>query len=222
MKLFAKLAATAALLTAAQANALVIDFGATPWTPNANNLPTYTAGITTATANTGALIFANDSNDGLGVTCSTQVCVGADEADEMNGVESLTISFATSVKLLSVKVTDFFPKVHGNIANDGSIVSGSLAGEVGYIRLWNGLTNLGTLTIYGANSVLSMGGYEGDQVINFGGQTVTAINFFAGGARDEFSLKSITAEVAEPGLLGLLGLGMLCLGLSRRRQAKAA
>ena len=130
MKLFVKLAAAAALFTAAQAQALVIDFGATPWTPNANNLPTYTSGITTATAGpTGALIFANDSNDGLGVVCPNQVCASVDENDEMNGVESLTISFATSVKLLSVKVTDFFPKVHDNVTNDGSHATGEAAQE---------------------------------------------------------------------------------------------
>lgn len=217
MKLFAKLAAAAALLTAAQAQALVIDFGATPWTPNANNQQTYTDGITTATAGpVGALIFAADSRDGLGVTCTTAICGGVDEFDEVNGTESLTISFATAVKLLSVKVTDFFPKIHDNVDNDGSHATG----EVGYIKLWNGLTDLGVWTIYGVNSVITS--WEGDQVINFGGQTVTAINFYTGGARDEFSVKSITAEVAEPGLLGLLGLGMLCLGLSRRRQAKAA
>lgn len=222
MKLFTKLAAATVLLTAAQAQALVIDFGATPWTPNANNLPTYTSGITTATAGpTGALIFAADSNDGLGVKCSVQVCGGTDELDEINGKESLTISFATSVKLLSVKVTDFFPKSHYNEPNDGSVASG----EKGWISLWLGAVNVGIFDIYGVNSNVYMSTPwtdEGDQTINFGGQSVTSIKFWAAGARDEFSVKSITAEVAEPGLLGLLGLGMLCLGLSRRRQAKAA
>jgi len=206
MKLIMKMVAATALLAAAQANALIIDFGAAPWTPGADNLASYTVGNVTAAAGPqGKLLFAQDPQDGLGIHSG--------EDDEIDGNEYLTISFASAVSLQSIKLTDFFPKVHDGLTNDGS----GPAGEEGKISLWLGMSQVGPIIdIHGANSA----GPNGEQVFAFSGQTVTKIVFWAVGARDEYSLKSI--QVPEPGLLGLLGFGMICLGLSRRRQAKAA
>jgi hypothetical protein len=206
MKLILKMVAATALLGAAQAYATIIDFGAAPWTPGADNLATYTVGNVTATAGPlGKLIFAEDPQDGLGIHSG--------EDDEIDGMEYLTISFANAVTLKSIKLTDFFPKVHDGLTNDGS----SATGEEGHISLWLGWAQVGaTIDIHGVNS----SGPNGEQTVAFAGQTVNKIVFWAQGARDEYSVKSI--EVPEPGLLGLLGFGMFCLGLSRRRQAKAA
>lgn len=216
MKLFTKLAAAAALITAAQANALTIDFGTTPWTVpgvggGAHGLNTYTVGNVTATAGpSGTLLFADDYWDGLGVYTPKK----SGEYDEVDKDETLTLSFANAVSLSSIKLTDFFPKDHGNEHNDGSLTTG----EFGHISFWLAAAQVGpNLDIYGMNSV----GDNGEQVISFANKTVDKIVFWTGGGvNDEFSVKSIT--VPEPGLLGLLGLGLLSLGLSRRRQAKNA
>jgi hypothetical protein len=216
MKLFTKLAAAAALITAAQANALTIDFGLTPWTVagvggGAHGLSTYTVGNVTATAGpSGALLFADDYWDGLGVYTPNK----PGEYDEIDKNETLTLTFASAVSVSAIKLTDFYPKVHGTETNDGSLPSG----EYGHISFWLGGIQVGSiLDIFGVNSV----GTNGEQVLSFANKNVDKIVFWTGGGiNDEFSVKSIT--VPEPGLLGLLGLGLLSLGLSRRRQAKNA
>lgn len=211
MKLFSKVVAATALIAAAQVNAEIIDFGSAPWTPGADGLTSYTVGNVTAEAGPkGKLLFAADSADGLGVR--------GGEEDEVDHSEALYIKFASAIKVHTVLLTDFFPKVHPAESADGVTDDGSLpSGEYGHINLWlGGVKVVPTIDVFGSNSV----GGNGEQLVALGGLLVDKITFWTGGSNDEFSVKSIT--VPEPGLLGLLGLGMVCLGLSRRRQAKAA
>lgn len=205
MKFITKLFAASALFAAAHTQAGIIDFGSPAWTPAANNLPSFTVGDVTAVAGpAGSLLFAADPQDGLGVR--------GGEIDEIDRVEYLKILFANAVSLQSIKITDLFNK-----DNEGGDGSDPVNGEVGYLSLWFGGVQVApTLSFYGINSAQA----NGEQTFVVGGVTVDEIKFWAGGARDEFSVKAL--EVPEPGIFALLGLGLMGLTLSRRRQAKQA
>lgn len=220
MKFITKLLASSALLAAAHSNAGIIDFGSPAWTPAAHGAHSYTVGNVTVTAfklgnpgNKGQL-FANDPQDGLGVR--------GGEEDEIDLVEWLEVTFANAVSLEYLSVTDFFPAANES-GNDGS---DAVKGELGYIELFWGAASLGVTSIYGMNSTIA----NGEQTVAFGGAAVTKIKLWADPAiraglqsplgKNEYSLKSI--QVPEPGIFALLGLGLMGLGMSRRRQARKA
>lgn len=213
MKLVTKLFAASALLAAAQANALIIDFGSAAWTPAANNQASHTVnygltGDVTATAGpAGSLLFADDAIDGLGVTSG--------EIDEVDNLEYLKITLEHALNIVSIKLTDLFPRNH---ASDGLPTDGNdpFFGEVASVYFYLGGSLVNSTMIYGLNS----SGENGEQLFFAGGVYADEIKFEAGGAYNEYSVKSI--EVPEPGIFALLGLGLMGLGLSRRRQAKQA
>jgi hypothetical protein len=212
MKLITKLFAASALLAAAQVNATTIDFGSTAWTPAADGKTTYTVaygfGNVTATAGPAkAKLFANDPIDGLGVK--------GGEGDEIDLAESITITFQNALNVVGIKLTDLFPRNH---PADGLPTDGNdpVFGEVAKLSFFLGANLVSSLEIYGLNSV----GINGEQAFATpgAGLYVDRIVFTAGGPYNEYSVKSIT--VPEPGIFALLGLGLMGLGLSRRRQAQ--
>lgn len=216
MKLFAKLLAATSIVAAAQANALVIDFGATPWTPEANNQPTHQVhyeltGLVTASAGPdGRILFANDPEDGLGVGGSGR------ELDEIEDEEYLTLVFEKAINLVSIKLTDLFPRSN-HADGQGSDGNDPVHGEVANIEFYLNGNVVGSTQLLGSASTAT----NGDQTyFATNGLVVDKIVFTAGGNYNEYSVKAI--EVPEPGMFALLGLGLMGLGLSRRRQAKTA
>lgn len=216
MKLLTKLFAAATLVAAAQANAVVIDFGSSAWTPAANNQSSYTVnyaetGNVTATAGpSGSLLFANDPVDGLGVTSG--------EIDEIDLAEFITVTFQKTVSIVSIKLTDLFPRNH---ASEGNATDGNdpVYGEVAHVFFYLGAALVGSKDVYGLNST----GGNGEQTFTANNIIVDKIVFQAGGSFNEYSVKHIKAVKApEPGVLALLGLGLMGLGMSRRRQSKQA
>lgn len=219
MKLMTQLFAVGALLAATHANAANIDFTSPAWSA-ANNQTDITIGAVTVTAGPAGAKLYQDSTDGLGV-------LGNKEPDEIDPQEFIEITFAMAVMLNSISVTDFFDQDGGipSSNNDGSTPTG----EVGYLSLWLDGTELGS-------SPLDFFGNTSDQVN--GEQTITLnpfakvdqIKFYTLGKNDDFSIKGLMYSdvpneeipVPEPSIAVLLGLGLMGLGLSRRRQAKKA
>lgn len=207
MKLMTKLFAAGALLAATHANAVTIDFTSPAWSA-ANNQTSFGVGAVTATAGPAGAKLYQDSTDGIGV-------LGNKEPDEIDPQEFIEITFGMDVMLNSISVTDFFDQFKDG--GDGSTPTG----EVGYLSLWLDGIELGS-------SPLDFFGNVSDQVN--GEQTITLnpfakvdqIKFYTLAQNDDFSIKGLEYSVPEPSIAFLLGLGLMGLGLSRRRQAKKA
>ena len=208
MKLMTKLLAATALLAATQANAapVVIDFASAAWV-GANNQTDFKVGIATATAGPAGATLWVDSTDGMGVR-------GFKEIDEIDRQEYLEVTFDQVVTLDSILLTDFFDK--DKDGGDGS----TLFGEKGYLSLWlDGAEIVGSpLEFFGINSDQ----VNGTQTISGGYVKVDMIKFYTTGINDDFSVNLIKYDVPESGMAVLLSLGLMGLGLSRRRQAKKA
>jgi hypothetical protein len=222
MKQLSKLFAAGALLAAAQTNALVIDFGATPWTPGANNESSYssyydlTGNVTVEAGPAGRTLFANDPEDGLGVNNN-----GSREHDELEHDEYISIVFERAVNLVSIRLTDLFP--FSNHADNNNFDGFSGYGEIANIEFWLNGTNVTDIRLIGNNSTAQNGdqtwlapnGLVVDKIIFRAPDSIVAGHSIPW---NEYSVKAI--EVPEPGIFALLGLGLMGLGLSRRRQSK--
>ena len=174
----------------------------------------FTVGSVTATAGPAGEKLYQDSIDGLGV-------YGLKEPDEIDFSEFIEITFDTDVLLASVSVSDFF-----NRFKDGGDGSDPVRGEVGYLSLWLDGAQLGSspLTFFGDVSDQA----NGEQTIAIAPWAkVDSIKFYTMAKNDDFSIKGLEffteyTDVPEPSIAVLLGLGLMGLGLSRRRQAKQA
>jgi hypothetical protein len=158
--------------------------------------------ITANPTNTGGLYW--DSTDGFGVR--------GGENDEIDKLETLTVTFASSVNLAGVWFTDLF------MASDGG---GD--GETAKVTLYLGASNLGSFTFNANEPAPNVN--NGERYGSFGsGVTVNKIVFSAmNQCNDEYSVAGLVTNdgrVPEPGTIILLGVGLVFLGALRRR-AKA-
>lgn len=209
MKLMTKLLAAGTLVAATQANAITLDFTSPAWAAANNQTSFGIAPVTAAAGPAGSKLY-QDSVDGLGV-------LGHQEPDEIDQEEFLTITFDFDVLLNSISISDLF-----NVAGDGTP-----GGELGFLSLWlDGAELLGSpLNLLGSLSEPT----NGEQTIMVGDLKVDSIKFYTAAANDDFSVAGLEyflprdeTSLPEPSLAVLLGIGLMGLGLSRRRLAKKA
>ncbi len=179
---------------------LAVDFRTLDWQGAAHNQHSHTVDGVTATAlpAAGAVLFANDAEDGLGV-------IGG-EFDEVDGAEILEVSFATPRSLSGVWITDLFAAPDGGDGEDGQV-------EV----FFSG----------GGSAVISFNGNvahqaNGELLVSFGGGLVERAVFRAldlGGPGNEFSVAGFATP--EPSSTVLFGLGWLVVAWEMRRPRAA-
>ncbi len=167
----------------------------------------FTADGITVTAN-GDLLY-RDNIDGYGIL--------GGEQDEIDRDEILSVLFDAALYvnpdnwLTGVLLTDLFP------ANDGGN-----AGESGWVRLYDSAGGLIQQFLVHATSYDPNGEYY----VNFGGSFNPAyvdflayVDQFGQHTGSEFSVAGFaTVAVPEPGMLALLGAGLLLLAGLRKRQ----
>jgi hypothetical protein len=140
-----------------------------------------------------------DSTDGVGVRWSY-------EADEIEAVERLTLSFASPIQIQEIMLTDLFNE-------DGYL-------ETGWYEIDGGAQNW-----FSADAGQIPGSTNGVKILSLD-QTVRSIRFGApglvNGENHEFSLARIrfgaAAPIPEPASGLLLGIGGLLVGWTVRRR----
>jgi len=185
-----------------------IDFRAGDWNNADTENPYEVDGLTaTAIGDDGGLY--QDSTDGLGIR-------GGDQDDEIDGDEILRLTFAGNFydshgAITGVWLTDLFQAPDG----DGD-------GETGIVTIWGvgGDIILGTFEFHQTEFASN-----GEFYVDFGGSyEIFKIEFIGAGLNgvglpgSEYSVAGLTTSVPEPGTLALFGVGLLMLGLVRRRR----
>jgi len=208
----AMLAIYLSLSVTAAADAITIDFTDDAW--EAVDWPvlrtSYTIGdvtVTATTATTGNPKLWHDSIDGIGIRLSY-------EADEIESQEILQVSFASSINLNTIRVSDLFYESR----------SGHWYNEIGYYSLNNG----GSWTSFTApNANLPSPTTNGEFSIAIGGIDTNSIWLKAPGYVNvngyrqdhEFSLQRLEiSQVPEPSTLLLLGSGLIGLAMFGKKR----
>ncbi|KPQ01335.1 PEP-CTERM sorting domain-containing protein [Marinobacter sp. HL-58] len=219
-----------ALGMAQPASAALIDFTDGGWTANNPRLfgslsvtleAFDTDGNSTGFTETG---FDGDSSkcSPVGLACTSDgIGIVDDEVTFGNGektdVQRLKVSFSQQVDILSVFFLDLF-SADSTTDSPAELaqfqVNGTGAGG-GFTGTASDTTGLFEGTILNASPLSSLDAFTG----------VTSIEFFADTAKltspdnTDFALAGIrTASVPEPGTLALFSLGLLGLGIARRRK----
>ncbi len=161
-----------------------------------------------------------------------------------SGTPGLTLLSSSSITQMGTTVamvgsdTLYNSRVGLGVGSDGLITTGenvSFTFTPNAVSLLSGIVFESARTISGAdfelygdsvllsnisftNSFLSGGTFL--TTLTFGGWTATEFNF-VGMSDNGFTIKRLTVEVPEPGMVAMLGLGLLMAGVATRRRRKS-
>lgn len=213
--LFAFTSTAQAILFDFKADANVLERGYSTLTYNAGGFKLDITGTATNDDDANQFSYMDFGDAGLGVckdlTASNQCTPSSDDnvTGSRTGFESLHFLFDKNVTIKNI----WFNNNH-DPEPTGS--AGSLAGD--------------TISIGGANHIFSLldldptrpnGGNKLDDFLYTGPVAVTANNFFdIAWVNEQFYVSAIeVVQTPEPGILGLLALGLLGLGISKRKKS---
>ncbi len=180
---------------------LAIDFRNITWN-GAYGQNSYTVGPVTAEAFPEGAGLYQDAEDGLGIL--------GGEPDEINGGETLEVTFDDGLLLSGVWITDLFGRPDG------------VGGEAGIVTIYNTSSSFSQIFNFFGNDA-DQG--NGEIFVDFGGNIqIEGATFEITGenGNNEFSVAGFTSSpVPEPATILMLGFGLIGMaGIGRKKLVK--